>query len=101
MSSRTPPDTARRLRRLQEALEGADHGAATRMARRLEISPQRWHNVIRGLPLGAALTDRLVDRIPGLSSDWLRYGRPEGLSLQMAQLLGEAGRGSPRLESEK
>ena len=78
-------------------MEGADHGAATRMARRLEISPQRWHNVLRGMSLGMALTYRLVERVPGLTADWLHFGRPEGLSLQMAQLLGEAGgEGPPR-----
>ena len=44
-----------------------------------------------------ALTYRLVERVPGLTADWLHFGRPEGLSLQMAQLLGEAGgEGPPR-----
>jgi hypothetical protein len=85
---REPEQTARRLRRLQEAIEGADRGATARMARRLGVSIQRWRNVIRGLPLGMDLTHRLVTRFPGLTLDWLWFGRTDGMSVKMAKALG-------------
>jgi hypothetical protein len=69
--------TACRLRRLQEAIEGADRGATARMARRLGVSIQRWNNVTRGLPLGMDLTRRLVTRFPGVN-DRLAVVRPNG-----------------------
>jgi hypothetical protein len=80
--------TACRLRRLQEAIEGADRGATARMARRVGVSIQRWNNVTRGLPLGMDLTRRLVTRFPGLTTDWLWFGRTDGMSVEMAKALG-------------
>src|SRR5258708_24200907 len=82
------PPSAQRLMRLEIALEGPDRGAATRMARRLNVTIQRWWNVTRGnLPLSRGLTEIIVRRIPGITSDWLQYGRPEGLSLRIAKEL--------------
>jgi hypothetical protein len=37
-----------RLQRLEEAFEGADHGATTRMAARLGVSVTRWVNAKSG-----------------------------------------------------
>jgi hypothetical protein len=57
------------------------------MARRLGVSNQRWSNVTRGLPLGMDLTRRLVTRFPGLTTDWLWFGRTDGMSVEMAEAL--------------
>jgi len=57
------------------------------MARRLGVSNQRWSNVTRGLPLGMDLTRRLVTRFPGLTTDWLWFGRTDGMSVAMAKAL--------------
>src|SRR5258708_36688055 len=85
------PYSAEGLMRLEAALEGPDRGAASRMARRLNVTIQRWWNVTRGkLPLSRGLTEIIVRRIPGITSDWLQYGRPEGLSLTMARHLSIA-----------
>lgn len=84
-------DIAKRLRLLQKMLEGSEHGASSRMARRLDIKVPRWLNILGGMPLSLEVQDRLIARIPGLSVDWIRYGRREGLSYQMAEALGLLG----------
>jgi hypothetical protein len=38
------------------------------------------------------LTLILLEQIPGLSADWLLRGRPEGLSYEMARVLGAPDR---------
>jgi len=86
---------AARLDRLEKAMVGVGHGAPTRMARLLGIGDTRWHNAKAGRGLSVDLQMILLMKIPGLSSDWLLLGRPEGLSYQMAKLLGvldDAGR---------
>ena len=83
-------DIARGLQRLEEALEGTEYGATSRMARRLEIGFTRWHNAKSGG--GQSLTLILLEQIPGLSADWLLNGRPEGLSYEMARVLGAPDR---------
>jgi len=82
------PTIAQRLRMVEEALEGHSHGAPTRMARRLGIGVSRWDNVKSGRGLSMQMQIILLTRIPGLSADWLLLGRPDGLSYEMAQLLG-------------
>src|SRR5258708_34596786 len=85
------PSSAERLMRLEAALEGPDRGAASRMARRLDVTIQRWWNVTRGkLPLSRGLTEIIVRRIPDITSGWLQYERPEGLNLTMARHLSIA-----------
>lgn len=54
----------------------------------LGVSPTRWSNFERGLPLSRDMASRLVQRIPGLTLDWLYRGRPEGLPLELARRLG-------------
>jgi hypothetical protein len=77
-----------RLLLLQEIFEGAGHGASTRMADRLGITLHRWSNVLRGSPLSIGLAQRIILTFPGVSLDWLYFGRPQGLSCQMAEKLG-------------
>ena len=85
-------DIARRLQRLEEALEGTEYGATSRMARRLEIGFTRWHSAKSGGGLSQNLTLILLEQIPGLSADWLLRGRPEGLSDEMGRGLAAADR---------
>ena len=85
-------EIAQRLQRLEEALEGTEYGATSRMARRLEIGFTRWHNAKSGGGLSQNLTLILLEQIPGLSADWLLKGRPEGLSYEMARVLGAPDR---------
>ena len=85
-------EIAQRLQRLEQALEGTQYGATSRMARRLEIGFTRWHNAKSGGGLSQSLTLILLEQIPGLSADWLLKGRPEGLSYEMARVLGALDR---------
>jgi hypothetical protein len=86
------PLVAERLLLLQEIFEGAGRGASTRMAERmaelLGITLHRWSNVLRGSPLSIGLAQRIVLTVPGVSLDWLYFGRPQGLSCQTAEKLG-------------
>jgi hypothetical protein len=66
------------IQRLEEALEGTESGATSRMARRLEIGFTRWHNAKSGGGLSQNLMLILLEQIPGLSADWLLRGRPRG-----------------------
>ena len=85
-------DIARRLQRLEEALEGTQSGATSRMACRLEIGFTRWHSAKWGGGLSQNLTLILLEQIPGLPADWLLRGRLEGLSYEMARVLGAPDR---------
>lgn len=75
-----------RVKRLRKAL---DIGSQQAMADYLGVSVNRWNNVERGLSLGLDLATRMCMKIPGLTLDWLYFGKPEGLSQGLAQRLGE------------
>lgn len=55
----------------------------------LGVTYQRWNNVESGMPLGKDLAGILIRKIPGLSSDWLFYGRYGG-NFELLQRLSEA-----------
>lgn len=82
--------TMARLRRLQAVLEGAGRGKDVRMAVRLGVSLQRWHNIVHGgQSLSLSLALLIVERCPGVSLDWLFLGRTQGLSHKMARSLND------------
>lgn len=76
-----------RAKRLRVTL---GYSTVTAFAAFLRIEQKRWYNVENGYPLSKDLALLLVQRIPGLSIDWLWLGRPDGLSLSLARRLGEA-----------
>ena len=79
---------ARRMRRLREAL---GYKVATKFAVDfVGVSPTRWNNFERGRqPLSRSVAEMLVRKVPGLTSDWLLYGKPDGLSVQLYRQLEE------------
>lgn len=79
------PDEALRLRQLREAL---DFPTANSFAAFLDISTTRYNNIENGTPLSRDVVFRLVQRVPGLTSDWLYFGRPEGMPFELARRLG-------------
>lgn len=79
---------AERLVRLREAL---GYSTATAMAKFLDVGQQRWANYENGFPLSKDMVFRLVQTVPGLTSDWLYFGRSGGLPVDLARLLGELG----------
>lgn len=65
------------------------HGYKTQVAfaNWLGVSPTRWNNYERGIPLTRPIEDLLVKRTPGLSVDWLRNGNRNGLSVELDRRL--------------
>lgn len=53
----------------------------------LRIEPKRWYNVENGFPLGKDLGLLLVQRIPGLTLEWLWLGRTDRLTIDLARRL--------------
>jgi len=78
-------DVAQRLRTLR-ALKGL---SGPKFAEWLEVEYPRWNNWERGFPLPAPIALLLCRRFPGLTLDWLYRGRLEGLTLDLADRLGE------------
>ncbi len=79
---------AERLVRLRNAM---GYPTASAFAAFLKISQQRWANFENGFPLSREIIFLLVQSVPGLTSDWLYFGKPDGLSLDLARRLGELG----------
>lgn len=80
-------DQMQRLKRLRE-ISGMNQLA---FAAYLGISPPRWNNYeTQGLPLSVDVAMRLIQRIPGLTLDWLYLGKADGLPLQLARKLEES-----------
>lgn len=93
---RADQERAERVVRLRKAL---GHPQSAGMAAFLEVSPQRWNNVENGKPLGSELAIRVVRAVPGLTLDWLYFGKPDGLPLELARRLGEVGPAGTRRSS--
>ena len=83
--------TAHRCRLIRFVVEGNGHGDRTRFAARLGVEPARWSNAECGYPLSIGLAFLLIEVFPGLSLDWLYFGKTDGLSVKMFKLL-DAGR---------
>jgi transcriptional regulator with XRE-family HTH domain len=61
-------------------------------AAKLGISPQRCHNFENGFLLSKEVALKLVNLVPGLTTDWLWFGKTEGLTLSLAiELEGLSG----------
>jgi len=81
---------AERARVLREAM---DYDTSNAFAAFLGVSPQRWNNIETGLPLSNQMAFLLVQKVPGLTLDWLYFGKADGLPLELARRLGELGPG--------
>ena len=84
----TDDGQAERLLRLRAAL---GYPTATAFATFLGVGQQRWANYENGFPLSREMIFLLVRTVPGLTSDWLYFGRSDGLPLDLARRLGELG----------
>lgn len=86
----SPEAVAERLERLRLALE---YPTQTAFAEFLGFnSASRYNNILRGLPLSRMAADQIAKKIPGITPDWLRYGDPSGLSVDMERKLRPSGR---------
>lgn len=88
MNERTET-VADRCIRLRKAMGYDYHGGIKAFADHLGVSEDRWGNVERGLPLSKQLAFLVVQKCHGVTTEWLWFGGAGGLSLRMAQLLGE------------
>lgn len=52
----------------------------TTFAAQMGIEVKRWNNFERGSPLSKEIAFLLVQKIPGLTLDWLFLGREDGLT---------------------
>jgi hypothetical protein len=84
------PGQADRLVRLRQAYE---FKTAVSFANFLGISNQRYNAFENGYPLSREVAFLLVKKFPGISLDWLYFGRNEALSLELARRLGELSPG--------
>ena len=75
---------AQRLRALRKVLE---FETAAAFAGFLTISASRLSNVENGAPLGKDIAFRIAQRVPGMTLDWLWFGKTERLPFQLAQKL--------------
>lgn len=78
-------DRAERLVALRKAFH---YETASSFAAFLDVSKQRWGHVERGLPLGIDLAQLVVRKLPGVTLDYLYFGKGEGLSVELARRLG-------------
>jgi hypothetical protein len=73
---------------LKVALYGTGHGAPTAMAKRLGVTASNWANAKAGLGLSVKLITKIVQNVPGMTSDWLLFGDRRALTYEMAERLG-------------
>jgi transcriptional regulator with XRE-family HTH domain len=78
LGARSPQ--AVRLRRIRTHIAG---DSQTEFAKRLGISLSRWNNIENGVPLGRDVAFRLVNAIPGLTLDYIYFGKPGGISYDL------------------
>lgn len=76
---------ADRLARIERA---CGYDTAAGFAQFIGVEPRRWYNFKNGHPLSRDAMFKLVQRVPGLTSDYLYFGREGGLSLELARRLG-------------
>jgi hypothetical protein len=74
-----------RLKHLREVL-----GYPTQKAfsAALGIEFNRWNNIELKGPLSISVATKVVNRFPGLTLDYLYFGKTDGLSMAMARRLG-------------
>jgi hypothetical protein len=92
--ARTPHPTdnsevAKRLRALRFYLAGDNQ---TAFGKRYGIEVKRWNNFEREMSLSKGIAFLLVQKIPGLTLDWLYLGNEDGLPVKLQRELAEAGR---------
>lgn len=95
---RNPPQpdsneaVSERLRLLR--LVKSEGASQTAFAATLKIETKRWNNLERGYPLSKEIAFTIVRRFPDVTTDWLWFGREDGLPVKLQRELAEAGKAS-------
>ena len=79
------PGQSGRLRRLRAAY---DYRTASSFAAFVQIPVTTYNEFENGAPLSRQAAFKIVQRIPGMTLDWLYFGKPDGLPLDVARRLG-------------
>lgn len=91
--------TAKRLRQLRRA-EG--YKLASTFAAKLGITAPRLSNFEAGMPLSIDVAKRICANVPGVTLDWLYFGKEDGLPLALRQrLTDDAENGTTTGRSER
>lgn len=78
------PGQAERLRRLRDAY---GYATAAAFAAFLDIPVTTYNSFENGAALSRQAAFRIAQRLPGVSLDWLYFGKPDGLPLEVARRL--------------
>jgi transcriptional regulator with XRE-family HTH domain len=84
-----PDAYVQRLRLLRQLLGGLSQ---TEMAERLGFEMKRWNNWERGYPIGAVGAIAIIQKIPGMSAEWLWFGLEGNLSQSFLKQIRELQR---------
>lgn len=79
------PDQVERLKLLRAML---GYETSTAFAAFLGIGLQRYNAFENSSPLTRDVAFLIVQRVPGLTLDWLFFGKADGLPLELARNLG-------------
>ncbi len=78
-------DSAARARAIREYMGYKQGNTFARQV--LHMEPTRWNNIEQGYPISKAIAFQLVRAVPGLTTDWVWFGKTDGLPLRLAQEL--------------
>ncbi len=87
----SPAEVADRMRHLWRALEFPTSAA---FAAAIGVTPTRWNNVENSGSLSKEIAFKIVQKFPGVTTDYLWLGRMDGMPLQRARQL-EIPAGAP------
>jgi DNA-binding XRE family transcriptional regulator len=79
-----PAEVAARMRHLWRALEFPTSAA---FAAAIGASPTRWNNIENGGSLSREIAFKIVQKFPGVTTDYLWFGRMDGMPLQRVRQL--------------
>jgi len=79
------PGQSDRLRRLRDAY---GYKTASSFAVFVQIPVTTYNEFENGAPLSRQAAFKIVQRLPGVTLDWLYFAKPEGLPLDVARRLG-------------
>jgi hypothetical protein len=80
-----------RINVLRKAYGFDGHGGQSRFAEHIRTEIKALNHVFRGGSLSKSIAFRIVECFPGVTLEWL-WGDRSGLTVQMAEKLGEARR---------
>jgi hypothetical protein len=84
MPGNAPAEVAARLRDLWRALE---YPTSAAFAAAIGASPTRWNNIENSGALSREIAFKIVQKFPGVTTDYLWFGRMDGMPLQRVRQL--------------